>query len=530
MATNILIGVGGTGAKTVEAALVLLMSGMARDPVYVGIVDQDLANGNVDRAVSMLAHLRNFRRLWSTGDNKIDWPKAGADVIATDIHPLFPDRGEIDAIYRPNSAGDSLQHMLGRGLDGPKRHLFNMLFLNDETEQKMALDEGYRGRAHVGSAAFISALEGDENKLFGAIKEIADKAQGQPVNIFLVGSAFGGTGAAGFPTLARRLHAMRSNGELANGSKIRIGGLLMLPYFLFDTPEDEKDVVVRPEELLPKAQLALEYYSNLLDLEESEERRTFDMFYTLGWNPAFPLGYHEPGAKDQTNPALPAELVAATSIVDFFRKMADAGDVEEALIHLSARDDQAIDWGDLPCEAPQQREYQLQIGQLIRFCVYWRFLFGRDLAKPVPGILSGGRNWAHKLAGKAHPDHDLEAVEALNRLIASILEWAAMVGEMASRSSTAQYLWDTAPFHDAQHDGLADPTRPVRLADAVADDVWQRAFDGLIRHDRQNATGRSAHQVFDDLVNARTDEKHGGMGKAVVAVYRACRLVDGESA
>ena len=41
MAVNILIGVGGTGAKTVEAALVLLLAGMVDDPVYVGIVDQD---------------------------------------------------------------------------------------------------------------------------------------------------------------------------------------------------------------------------------------------------------------------------------------------------------------------------------------------------------------------------------------------------------------------------------------------------------------------------------------------------------
>ena len=75
-AINILIGVGGTGAKMVEATLIQLLSGMIDNPVHVGLVDQDLANGNVARTVRLLSQQHRFRTLWSGPKNKIEWGRA----------------------------------------------------------------------------------------------------------------------------------------------------------------------------------------------------------------------------------------------------------------------------------------------------------------------------------------------------------------------------------------------------------------------------------------------------------------------
>ena len=280
MAVNILIGVGGTGAKTVEAALVLLLAGMVDDPVYVGIVDQDKANGNVARAISLLTRAHRFRKVWSSGENGINWNKAGTTALGgTKIIPLFSGdtMDETDAIYQPNAAETSLQKMMGPAEGTPQRALFDLLFMTGGQEQDLKLDKGYRGRAHVGSAAFIASLAEDGNKLFDAIADVAANAQGQAVNVFFVGSAFGGTGAAGFPTLARRLDRLRKDPKYPNGKNVKIGGLLMLPYFLFNNPDDENAAVVKSEHLLPKTQLALEYYHNLFEHEQC-----FDMFYTMG--------------------------------------------------------------------------------------------------------------------------------------------------------------------------------------------------------------------------------------------------------
>lgn len=521
MAVNILIGVGGTGAKTIEAALVLLLAGMSEDPVYVGIVDQDLANGNVARTVGLLARQHRFRQLWSFGENKVEWNQwPGAALGANRIIPLFSgdSAGEPDSIYRPNNAGSSLAQIMGRGLSGPQKALFDMLFMDDKDEQQMQLDEGYRGRAHVGSAAFLSALSGDSNKFFDAIKSVTEAAQGQTVNVFFVGSAFGGTGAAGFPTLARRLYRLRKENAFGNAQNIRIGGMLMLPYFLFSAPEDASEAAVTPDELMPKTQLALEYYHNLFEHEPA-----FDMFYTLGWDAPYPLGYHQPGSAEQSNPPLPAELLSATAAIDFFRKMTANPDVSETVIHLSARKDAAITWGDLPCDEPQQREYQAKLGQLIRFCIYWKYFFFPHLSKPIGGLLKR-RNWAQKLSDGQHPADAQEVTQMLNEVVDGVLNWAAGTEAMAARSAGGMSLWRLGAFLDPHYDGFANPTAPARLAHAIDDAYWAEAFNALIDKGDSGELGRGAQRIYEELEGATPPAKHAGIGKALITVYDACRL------
>ncbi len=530
MAINILVGVGGTGAKTIEAALVQLLAGMIDDPVYVGIVDQDLANGNVARTAGFLARIHRFRQFWSSGENKIDWNAwkqalsakelKGTPFGSNRIIPLYSGDtpGEPDSIYRPNSAGSSLQQMIGRGLNEEQKALFGMLFMDDNQEQQMQLDEGYRGRAHVGSAAFISALAGDGNKLFDSIKSICESAGGQIVNVFFVGSAFGGTGAAGFPTLARRLYRLRKEKAFGNADNIRIGGILMLPYFLFGAPEDANEAAVTPDELLPKTQLALEYYHNLFKHEPC-----FDMFYALGWDNPYRLGYHEPGAAEQANPALPTEMLAASAAIDFFRKMSANPDIRETVIHMSARKDATLTWSDLPCDEPQAREFQLKLGQLLRFCVYWRYHFFPELAKPKSGLLKRP-NWAQKLADKSHPAEAREITMLLDEVITCVLNWAAASGAMAGREQGGQMLWRFDPFLDPNHNGTMSPKEPARLSGAINMTYWNEAFNGLIVKEEDGGLGRGAQIILDELDGAAVEKEHSGIGKALVTVYDACRL------
>lgn len=517
-AINILIGVGGTGAKMVEATLIQLLSGMIDNPVYVGLVDQDLANGNVARTVRLLSQQHRFRTLWSSPKNNIEWGTGDLPELGgTGIFPLYSTKGDVDAIYRPNSGGSNLHQMLARGLSKPQEHLFDMLFMNNEDEQHLQLDEGYRGRAHVGSAAFVSALSRGNNKLFDAITRIAESSAGTPINVFFAGSAFGGTGAAGFPTLARRLHRLRRERAFANAQNIRIGGLLMLPYFNFSTPNEGVEAVVTPDELLPKTQLALEYYHNLFEHEPS-----FNMFYALGWPEQYPLGYHEPGANEQANPPLPTEIIAATAAIHFFRHAHEFAEEQQTTSFLSASDDHWIDWRDLPSDAPQDNEYMLRMGQLLRFCAYWRYLFEPDLRKPISGFLKR-KNWAQKLAGDVHPADATEEIETLDELIGSILRWFATVEATADRISGGQRLWTLRGVIDRDFTEPT-PTEPVRVARSGPLERWDQAFDALVVKGDTGVDQRSAAAVFDELVIGAPEQSHAGIGKAVVRVYEACRI------
>jgi hypothetical protein len=313
--SNILIGIGGSGAKVVESALMLATAGLGPKNLHVGLIDQDRSNGNVNRTQTRLGDLRKFQRVWGgRSASELDWnSKAGIALGSVAVNELFPDREK--ALWCPERDDLSLANIIGKDLGQQQRDLFDLLFMPGEHEQDLQLGEGYRGRAHVGAAALIAAMLEEENTLIDRLSELLEGGGRDTVRVFLVGSAFGGTGAAGFPTLARELNRMRNSEDFPNKGKVQIGGALMLPYFGFARPDRDGAPVVTTDELLPKARLALEYYGRLFETE-----RTFDRFYVLGWDPLFNLGYHEAGNYEQRNPPLLPELIAATAALDFLER------------------------------------------------------------------------------------------------------------------------------------------------------------------------------------------------------------------
>lgn len=514
--TDILIGIGGTGAKVVEAALALFAAGLGPAEVHVGLVDQDRSNGNMSRTETSLEHLMQFQAQWQGGgrDAAIDSRRGDGDkgqipLANVRVRALFDDR----ALWSPEKDDVTLTDVLGRDLGEGRRELFDLLFMPGEQEQDLQLGEGYRGRAHVGAAALAAAMLEDDNQLVARLRGLMESGDRREVRIFLVGSAFGGTGAAGFPTLARELHRIRTDPNFANRGQVRIGGALMLPYFGFARPDEEGQPVVTTDELLPKAQLALEYYGKLFETEN-----TFDRFYVLGWDPFFNLGYHEAGNRDQRNPALLPELFAACAAIDFLdmsKPVAEAEIGDVPLMHV-ARSDAGIRWPDLPLIGVKDR-----LGQLIRFCAYWLHMTEPLLSRTA---LLGSGNWTQKLRGRRKPTEHDAPLRALRRVAEDVLFWAANVERMTG-ALWSPGLWRTAGLLDADH--RPTPVQPIALAAPGTLASPETAFDQLIREDGGEPVSRGAAQVYDALVSrgehlARGE--HEGYGRVAAAVFRASSL------
>ena len=105
--------------------------------------------------------------------------------------------------------------------------LYESLFT--EQERTTNLDKGFRGHPAIGAAVMTEKMDINDEPWKTILPQInADKN----AKIFLFASVFGGTGAAGFPTIARLLQAeLHKDGE---GNCIaKIGGALVLPYFQF---------------------------------------------------------------------------------------------------------------------------------------------------------------------------------------------------------------------------------------------------------------------------------------------------------
>lgn len=507
--TDILIGIGGTGAKVVESALSLFAAGLGPSSVHVGLIDQDRANGNINRTQTRLKNLRRFQALWGgRSESMLDWStgphRVGLGSVA--ISELFEDR----ALWCPEGDDLTLSNILGRDLGPQQRELFDMLFMPNEHEQDLPLGEGYRGRAHVGAAALSAAMLNDENELIDRLRALMETADRQHVRIFLVGSAFGGTGAAGFPTLARELHRIRTDPDFANRGGVSIGGALMLPYFGFGRPDKDGQPVVTTDELLPKARLALEYYGRLFETEQ-----TFDRFYVMGWDPFYNLGYHQAGNFEQRNPPLLPELVAATAAVEFLARGPDEETPSEVPVMLSARADRGIRWSDLPLPNVEEK-----LGQLLRFSAYWLYLTEPLLAKTS---LFGGGNWTQALRGRMKPlEHETE-LEALRAVTRDVLEWAASM-QVMSRERWAPGPWDLSGFIDRAHEPT--PTEPVALLLSPVTGA-EGAYDEIVRADTGERHLRGAAAVYEGLVNdgpALAAGNNKGYGKVAAAAYRANAL------
>jgi hypothetical protein len=524
MAEYILIGVGGTGAKIVEAALPLFLAGLGPDKVSVGFVDQDQANGNVARTRQRLQLYESFKTTWS-GDRRptrMDWAvedsKGGVAFGRNIVRSLAPGH----ELWCPHpDRGATLQSIFGRALmPEDQKNLMDLLYEADETEQLMRLGEGYRARPHIGAAAMMSQAAGN-GEFWGPLREkIEVAAGGEEVRIFFVGSVFGGTGAAGFPTIARviRRIVQESAGRAPLRGKVHLGGALMLPYFSFKSPENRDDNVARSEQLLTQSRAALKYYHELFQREA-----VFDEFYLVGWSPRFQLGYNSAGGNAQVNPPLPPELLAALAAARFLdptaRKLPDA---PTNTTFISARETATtLRWSDLPQIADgRAAEAYERLAQLLRFCTVWRNTI-RPALKPKRFFNDAWFRNQEVTKVDFKDQANIESLKALDDLIESVLDWAVAMGGFATHGGLTRFaLWDASPL--AIFDG-DNPTSPVqlRLLDGQAASA---AYDNLIIPPDETSRPAGQDVLFDEINNHRCEGMHSGLGRVAAATFRAARV------
>ena len=68
---NFIVGIGGTGAKCIEHLVHGCAAGLGPEQLWVGMVDQDEANGNVNRTKILLSKYKNLRDSLSSGKNDL---------------------------------------------------------------------------------------------------------------------------------------------------------------------------------------------------------------------------------------------------------------------------------------------------------------------------------------------------------------------------------------------------------------------------------------------------------------------------
>jgi hypothetical protein len=514
MTLNILIGIGGTGAKVVEATLHAAVAGLT-DNLKVGLVDQDGSNGNVARACQLLNTICEARTAWRGSGHHHVLGRSG--LLSADIQPLLK-----DPIWTPHpDRSTTLARIFEReAMPPPERALFDALFAvgagPDDTEQNLPLGKGYRGRPHIGAAAMASRIE-DDIPFWARLTDLLDTARGgTEVRILLAGSVFGGTGAAGFPTLARLIRERLPNGAT---SKVTIGGVLMLPYFDFDPPSKESvaadslnDNVARSDDLVLQSKSALKSYHDII------AQKTFNQLYFVGWDQFFDLGYHEAGDTDQINLSLLPEWMGALAACRFFN--GDAASAPGQALVSARHETGAVEWRDLPSPSDDPDAAFKAMGGLLRFSVAWKH-WGDKVSRPRAGRILGlgSEPWykRQRVDQIRYAQTPVEAgVKALDAYADRLISWAAAI-EMHARSANLRFRpWNTEPFVlPGSH-----PNQPMKAPETLGDGAFVKAYDSVVGLADQAETLPNAAALIHRLTyEVEPDHGQRGLGIFVSALH-----------
>ena len=418
---NFIIGIGGTGAKCLEHLLYCCSSGLGPEQLWAGMVDQDEANGNISRTKILLSKYINIRNsLREEGKSDLSSDSNLFKTLVTSNN---------DSVWQPIRRGDpSLEKLIKYELLKPEvKGLVDCLY--GPEEKKLNLSKGFRARPNIGAAAMLATTSNIDDPFWSQIYKAIDLARGgEEVKIFIFSSIFGGTGAAGFPNIARKIRAIQKERQVT--SNLYIGGALMLPYFIYDIPDEnmEGELFAKPAEFLDQTKGALHYYSKLFEYD-----KIFDQVYVIGWDPLSKLSTFQPGGNLQNNPPLFAELYAALGALRFFNKDNKIGENQE-IFQIGKNETNEILWSDIP-KVSNDLNSKENLAKLIRFAFSYHWMYAPALLGTWSKIKKySNENWFKRLIYKYTYNDDnkqceigyeynQEIISSMNEFCLDILEW-----------------------------------------------------------------------------------------------------------
>lgn len=505
-----LIGVGGTGSKIMENYIKLCSTGLGPDNLWIGMVDQDEANGNVARAKTSIEKYQRLRTfIKREGKDNIGYD---TNFLKTDIK-THPD----DSSWCPlPGVTPTLKDVFSYDLLNPKlQDTVNCLY-HPEDELNLALDEGFRARPSIGAAAIISQMNSETpfwQKLFEALDEAKS---GKEVKIFLVSSIFGGTGASGFPSIARLLREIIKQKNITSG--VKIGGALMLPYFSFPKPEaDEEKQVAHADTFLEQSRGALDYYSRMF---ENEEVKIFDELYVAGADPLIPLKYFEKGGNNQKNPPLLPEMYACLAASRFF----ESGIINQSKIfHISRKNASNFYWQDLPGIKDNKAETKDLIGQFIRTAISFKEIYYPYLSTKWQNVQN--ESWFQiliKNEGVNLADADMQfEIEQVKNFFDDFLEWFASL----SFNSKA---YEDEKIELAKCEQYSSLNADSKFGDVTLHDAMNKyqlaQFSSLII----NSKSKTLAKVFTEMNYPEKKADRSGFGNFLGQLYDTCKSISGE--
>jgi hypothetical protein len=346
------IGIGGTGAKCVEALVHLHAAGLITDQA-----------GKATRLGTFLVEPDQQSTLLARTEIAVDRYSKLREELGSATEGFAASEIDHYGTWSPlagSTPGISLDQVFSkpvlRNQTSGLAALFDCLYPPEE--QKAELDVGFRGRPPIGSAVMSritlekAAEAGAWKKLLGDIQTAA--GSGDPPIIHLFGSVFGGTGASGVPTLGGMLKTWLQQQSL---SRVRVHASLLLPYFDFDGQGDQgTGIHAEARNFQLNTDAALQYLAN-------NGRSCFDQVYLVGSDIKARYDFSI-GGRSQDNDAHFIELLAALAV----RHGCGSTSANDYAYVLSRGKEDQITWADIP----DNGVVGTALAKAARFAVAWQ--------------------------------------------------------------------------------------------------------------------------------------------------------------
>jgi hypothetical protein len=456
MASNYLVGIGGTGARCLEAVVYLAAAGLFRKPLHVLLIDPDQNNGNATRTRELI---EAYQKL--TSEPQPRTPKSRGlrsrrlnppQVFSTSIN-AGPSGNVLPFFWNdPNPAGRTFKQAIDyASLPEALREFVDIFYSSEDLGTE--LQGGYQGRTNVGSISLKQDLQATS-----AIPELGILEFGRALDVdlkneesrvFVIGSLFGGSGASGIPVVPLLIRDLPAE-VLApiNRSRVRFGCAMMAPYFSFPPPRDGYGPGLDSARHPLATKAALLHYSQLPS--------GYQHAYLIG-APARPItntGNFRFG-ENQQNSAHFAELVAALAARDFFDLPSIGSSESELHFADSTQDgvDLGVTWETLPVGQNQKairQETKYRLVTLATFC----YLFERILLPDIRGAQTYlaadwyRSNFESQLYTTTSDRGDLRvrgdepSLSKLAGFCASFLAWLSDIGDSAPEKTISLFNWN----------------------------------------------------------------------------------------
>lgn len=347
MATLYLFAIGGTGSRVLKSLTMLFAAGCKLpnnfDTVVPIVLDPDLQNGDMNRTKDLVEYYQNVQNNIQTPDN----------FFKQKIESLSYKNGDglnEKILYSINTQEQQFGDFINYHSQTKENKYFLDLLFSQEN-RNADLSVGFKGNPNMGSVVLNKFILSDDFKNF-------ENVFGPNDAIFIVSSIFGGTGAAGFPLVLKRLRSS-NNSDVRNAM---IGALSLQPYF--NVLLNEKSAI-DSSTFNEKAKAALGYYKRTI----TENSNILDSFYIIGYDNPKSIPNSD-GADMQKNDANFIELACARSIFDFCEDTAKGKPSKCKVKEFGVEDD------SLPFtfSSLSKKDYDLLVGPMSKFKLMSNYL------------------------------------------------------------------------------------------------------------------------------------------------------------